>query len=139
MQTHLGNGSIQVLSILRALTPPSEAESVKTNEQGISPVVQWLRLHASNAGGMGSIPGQGTKIPHASQCGQIEKKKKEPQLMSTLKVWSVAQETIGTIFRGFAKVSPREVPGRSTWTQIQIAILGVTTTPYSLSLQPRVT
>ena len=76
MQTHLGNGSIQVLSILRALTPPSEAESVKTNEQGISPVVQWLRLHASNAGGMGSIPGQGTKIPHASQCGQIEKKKK---------------------------------------------------------------
>ena len=70
---------------------------------------------------------------------KLKKKKKEPQLMSTLKVWSVAQETIGTIFRGFAKVSPREVPGRSTWTQIQIAILGVTTTPYSLSLQPRVT
>ena len=28
-------------------------------------VVQWLRLSASNARGMGSIPGQGTKIPHA--------------------------------------------------------------------------
>ena len=27
--------------------------------------VQWLRLGASNAGGMGSIPGWGTKIPHA--------------------------------------------------------------------------
>ena len=27
----------------------------------------------SNAGGMGSIPGQGTKIPHSSKC--IEKKK----------------------------------------------------------------
>ena len=27
--------------------------------------VQWLRLHASNAGGVGSIPCQGTKIPHA--------------------------------------------------------------------------
>ena len=26
---------------------------------------QWLGLHASNAGGAGSIPGQGTKIPHA--------------------------------------------------------------------------
>ena len=25
-------------------------------------VVQWLRLHASNAGDAGSIPGQGTKI-----------------------------------------------------------------------------
>ena len=76
MQTHLGNGSIQVLSILRALTPPSEAESVKTNEQGISPVVQWLRLHASNAGGMGSIPGQGTKIPHIVWLGEKSKKKK---------------------------------------------------------------
>ena len=28
-------------------------------------MVQWLRLHASNAGGAGSIPGGGTKIPHA--------------------------------------------------------------------------
>ena len=33
-------------------------------------VVQWLRLHASNAGGVGLIPGQQTKIPHASECGQ---------------------------------------------------------------------
>ena len=32
--------------------------------------VQWLRLRASTAGGAGSIPGQGTKIPRASQCGQ---------------------------------------------------------------------
>ena len=28
--------------------------------------VQRLRLHASTAGGMGLIPGQGTKIPHAA-------------------------------------------------------------------------
>ena len=34
-------------------------------------MVQRLRLHASNAGGVGSIPGQGTKIPHATRCGQI--------------------------------------------------------------------
>jgi len=33
----------------------------------------------SSAGGVGSIPGQGTKIPHASQCGQ-KKKKKKPAL-----------------------------------------------------------
>ena len=26
---------------------------------------QWLILHASSAGDAGSIPGQGTKIPHA--------------------------------------------------------------------------
>ena len=32
---------------------------------GTSLVIQWLRLHASTVGIMGSIPGQGTKIPHA--------------------------------------------------------------------------
>ena len=30
----------------------------------------------SNAGGVGSIPGRGTKIPHAAGCGQKLKKKK---------------------------------------------------------------
>ena len=29
----------------------------------------WLRLHSPNAGGTGSIPGQGTKIPQAARCG----------------------------------------------------------------------
>ena len=40
---------------------------------GSSLLVQWLRLHAPNAGGSGSIPAQGTryhmlqsKIPHAA-------------------------------------------------------------------------
>ena len=28
-------------------------------------MVQWLKLHASTAGCLGSIPGQRTKIPHA--------------------------------------------------------------------------
>ena len=32
---------------------------------GICLVVQWLRLHAFNAGGAGVMPGQATKIPHA--------------------------------------------------------------------------
>ena len=32
--------------------------------------LKWVRLHASTAGGVGSIPGQGTKIPQAMQCGQ---------------------------------------------------------------------
>ena len=43
--------------------------------------VQWSRVCASNAGAAGSIPGQGTKIPHVEWCGQIEKKKgKEKQV-----------------------------------------------------------
>ena len=32
---------------------------------GTSLVVQWLRLQASNAEDVGSIPSQGTKIPHS--------------------------------------------------------------------------
>ena len=40
---------------------------------GNSLVVQLLRLCAPNAGGMGSIPGQGTKIPHAARRGQKKK------------------------------------------------------------------
>ena len=34
---------------------------------GTSLVVQWLTLYASTAGGTGSIPGLGTKIPNAMQ------------------------------------------------------------------------
>ena len=36
-------------------------------------MVQWLRPHASTAGGMGLIPGQETKIPHAARCHQKKK------------------------------------------------------------------
>ena len=36
--------------------------------------VQWLRLCTSNAGGMGLIPGWGTKIPHAAQHSQKKKR-----------------------------------------------------------------
>jgi len=32
---------------------------------GISLVIQALKLHVTNAGGAGLIPGQGTKIPQA--------------------------------------------------------------------------
>ena len=31
---------------------------------------QWLRIHAYTAEGAGSIPGWGTKIPHATRCSQ---------------------------------------------------------------------
>ena len=37
-------------------------------------MVQWLILQASNARGSGSISDQGTKIPHAMQGGQENKK-----------------------------------------------------------------
>ena len=43
---------------------------------GTSLVVQWLRLHAPHVKGIGSIPGQGTKIPHTTQCSQKQTNKK---------------------------------------------------------------
>ena len=36
--------------------------------RGTSLVVQWLRLHAPNSGGLGSIPGQGFHRPLDSIC-----------------------------------------------------------------------
>ena len=41
---------------------------------GTSLAVQWLRLCTSSIGGIGSIPGQRTKIPHATWCSQKKKK-----------------------------------------------------------------
>ena len=38
---------------------------------GTSLVAQWVRLHAPNAGCLGSVPGQGTK---SHMCSQINKK-----------------------------------------------------------------
>ena len=39
-------------------------------------MVQWLRLHATNAGDSNSIPDWGTKIPHAVWYGQKKEKKR---------------------------------------------------------------
>ena len=54
---------------------------------GTSLVVQWLRLHASTAGGTGSIPGGATKIPHAWRCGKKKKTKKEPTKNQKILAW----------------------------------------------------
>ena len=63
-------------------------------------MVQWLRLHAPNAGDMSSIPGYGTKIPYASQLGQKKEKKKSSNL------WLPVAESWGEgeLFEGSRKV-----------------------------------
>ena len=60
---------------------------------GDSPVVQCLRLQASTAGGMGSVPGQGTKISHAMQPNK--KTTQVGQLWATLHTCLVGQELEG--------------------------------------------
>ena len=45
--------------------------------------MHWLRFCASTAGGMGSVPGRGTKIFHAARHGQ--KKRKEEMRYKIMK------------------------------------------------------
>ena len=50
--------------------PKINVTYLTSDVDGTSLVIQWVRLYASTAGGMGLIPGWGTKIPHAMQCSQ---------------------------------------------------------------------
>ena len=45
----------------------------KKSKDGTTLAAQWLGLCASNARGAGSVPGQGTKIPHAAHRSQKKK------------------------------------------------------------------
>ena len=45
----------------------------------ISLVVQWLRLHATTAGGRGLTPGRGTEIPQAARCSQTQQQRQQKQ------------------------------------------------------------
>ena len=56
------------LTVKRRECRPSTARyrNFSRKARGTSLVVQCLRLHAPNAGGSGSIPGQGTKMPQAA-------------------------------------------------------------------------
>lgn len=57
---------------------------VKTDHSWTSLAVQWLRFHSSTARDMGCIPGWGTKISHAAQQSQKNKKR----LTVLMKTWS---------------------------------------------------
>ena len=58
--------------------------------------VQWLRLCASNAGGLGWIAGWGTRIPHAM--GHSKKKKQNTTNPVTSKGHSLSQIECITLF-----------------------------------------
>ena len=57
-------------------------------------MVQWLRLHASNPRGVGSIPGRGTKIPHAAWRGQENVKKKRKNKKKPKKTEDITDEAL---------------------------------------------
>ena len=58
----------------RAIKAMGLDHPIKVYKVGNSPVVQWLGLRVLTAEGLGSIPGQGTKIPQAVWHGQKKKK-----------------------------------------------------------------
>ena len=61
-------------------TWPSASQSMKERKEGgkgTSLVVQWLRGQASSAGGVGLIPGWGTRIMHAQCCSPQNKIKQQ--------------------------------------------------------------
>ena len=53
-------------------------EMVKVCTVGTSLVAQWLRLHAPNAGGPGSIPHQGTRSHMHAAAKSLHATTKEP-------------------------------------------------------------
>ena len=78
MEVKPTNGKCRMLSLNWASVVSEEPQSPEPVVKGRRNKVQrrdflgvkWVRLHASTAGGVGSIPSQGTKIPQAMQCGQ---------------------------------------------------------------------
>ena len=64
-------------------------------------MVQWLRLCASTAGGVDSIPHRGTKIPHAVCAGQKKKKNNEEPGLLRIIAFSLLRRLWRPCFRWY--------------------------------------
>ena len=69
-------------------------------------MVRWLRLGTSDEGGMGLIPGQGTKIPHATWHG------KEHQQKNCQRGTFLAVQLLGLCT--FIAEGPGSIPGQGS-------------------------
>ena len=77
----------------------TKKQCLQSSKKGTSLVAQWLRLCASNARGVGLIPGQGTKIPHAIQCGQKKKKNKALRGNNSILDFHTYRHTVKSVAR----------------------------------------
>ena len=73
-------------------------------------MIQWLRLYAPNAGGLGSIPGWGTKISYAIKHGQKKKKDKVPACEGGAHSPEVEEMGPAKVTRAEETVQPVETP-----------------------------
>ena len=93
----------------------------KNKTCGTSLVVQWLRLCTSNAGRTGSFPGSGTKIPHASWCGQKKQQqnKTRPVYINYLQGTQFRSKDTQTESEGREK----GIPCKLKWKKARVVIL----------------
>ena len=68
---------MEILDLKSILTKPKNSKGRFRHRSRTSLVVQWLRLHTYTAADTGLIPGGGTKIFHATRCGQKKRKKEQ--------------------------------------------------------------
>ena len=71
----------------------------KTHSHGTSLVVQWLRLHASNAGGAGSSPGRRTKFPQAAWPKKSVQENQKPKTRHTVVLPNCGPKQLGILPR----------------------------------------
>ena len=76
---------------------------IRNRNSGTSLVIQWLRLCISNAGGVGLILSQGTKIPHAELCSQ----KKSKQASKNRQIFSVIRRKKSKVLWIFLNHEPK--------------------------------
>ena len=106
----------QLLSIWRR----KWANPIKIISLGMTSLaVQWLRLHTLNAGGMSSIPGQGTIVPHAS-CPFPPPKKSVICLghsihLAEVSHWEVRKEEGAEWRNWFRELAQKRPRGRIPW------------------------
>ena len=62
---HKGAGKVAMPSGMRVKKEEGRGKEQRKRETSL--VAQWLRFHASNADKAGSMPGQGTKVPHVTR------------------------------------------------------------------------
>ena len=102
------SGEVRMQGNMSCVSKETPMWDWRCRRRGASLVVQWLRLEASNAGGMGSIPAQGTKILHATQHGQ--KINKDTERMQWIEF------DVGCVeFNGPVDHSSRRVYQMGTW------------------------
>ena len=113
------SGHVGLEASYRGCRRPRSCARKSNQREGLvetSLAVQWLRLCASTAGGAGSIPGQGSKILHASWCSQKKRERERRawecintwadwvwqdlyRVQETLRIWSVAKsEAVCSVF-----------------------------------------